>query len=480
MNEQKSENIMGMDMEPQAIGLDELFGSTLPPQIDLGDSFVDLAAGQLSPAQPASQPLPAAQVPDTAVQAAQPVQTQSEPVVQLPVQGTSDQPVPQAAASVPPQPAEVVQLPVQPAVQTAPPAQAAPVPAQPAGQITDLFGAVAAEDDPAALLAALAGRPPVFVHGSLRDEISDPEMTFEQLRVKMAADIPELEDRSHVSWSVSYGGVTERVSHPDTETVFAVKSKIEKGKKFKDALKKHIPGDKEPACTVKPQITAQKKGVMPFTPYKGLYLSMEEAEASDSAIAYVASQDGRLYELRRNEIGSFIAPAKYIHELDSIQPGFEMRLPRLPAAMLHQIISFFRRVCREHGSEVEALVNVLWDRQEEKYLFHVPPQRVAKASVETDMSVQPDPDRYLHVMDVHSHNTMPARFSKTDDEDEQAVRLYMVIGRLDRYFPEIRCRFACGGRHVEIPAELVFEQQSRPFDRSWLRAVSFSDGKAAA
>ena len=76
-------------------------------------------------------------------------------------------------------------------------------------------------------------------------------------------------------------------------------------------------------------------------------------------------------------------------------------------------------------------------------------------SVKTDLSAQPDPERYLHVMDVHSHNTMVARFSRTDDRDEQATRLYMVIGRLDRYYPEICCRFACGGWHVEIPAEQV-------------------------
>ena len=63
-------------------------------------------------------------------------------------------------------------------------------------------------------------------------------------------------------------------------------------------------------------------------------------------------------------------------------------------------------------------------------------------------------------MDVHSHNTMAARFSKTDDADEQATRLYMVIGRLDRFYPEIRCRFACGGRHVEIPAEQICTQRS--------------------
>ena len=157
-----------------------------------------------------------------------------------------------------------------------------------------------------------------------------------------------------------------------------------------------------------------------------------------------------------------------------------MSLPRLPAALLTQIIAFFRRVCVDYGRDVEALVNVLWDREKGGYVLHVPPQRIDKASVETDLSAQPDPSRYLHVMDVHSHNTMAARFSRTDDLDEQAARLYMVIGRLDRYYPDIRCRFACGGRHVEIPAEQVCERTDVPFAPEWLEAVQETGLKEAA
>ena len=157
-----------------------------------------------------------------------------------------------------------------------------------------------------------------------------------------------------------------------------------------------------------------------------------------------------------------------------------MSLPRLPAALLSQIIAFFRRVCVEYGRDLEALVNVLWDRQENEYVLHVPPQKIDAMSVKTDLSQQPGPARFLHVMDVHSHNTMSARFSKVDDRDEQATRLYMVIGRLDRYYPEIRCRFACGGCHVEILAEQICERVDVPFAPEWLKAVHEGGLKEAA
>ena len=58
-------------------------------------------------------------------------------------------------------------------------------------------------------------------------------------------------------------------------------------------------------------------------------------------------------------------------------------------------------------------------------------------------------DRYIHYADLHSHNRMPAVFSKTDDHDERATRVYMVVGRLDRYFPEITVRISNGG--LEMP-----------------------------
>ena len=463
MSEQKN-SMEGMNFGNGST-LEELFGTTIP-QVDLGGPFPAPTQASQPQATPVTNPPAAA--PESQPAQAQPMPQQSQPQMAEPAQtGQVQQPAnPQAVSAQQP-----------PAQPQAPVTQAAPAP-QPTGQVVDLFGAVV-EDGADALLAKLAGKRPVFEYGSITDEIEDPSLTFEQLRVKMSADCPELEARSHVSWTMSYAGITERVSSADAG-IYETKAKIEKGKKFKEALKKLKPKDKEPVCAVKPTVTAQKKGVLHFPPYKGLFGSTEQAEQSNKAIAYIPSQDGRVYEMRRNEIGTFTAPSLHIAELEDIRAGFQMSLPRLPANLLSQIIAFFRRVCVDYGRDVEALVNVLWDREAGEYVLHVPPQRIDKASVETDLSAPPDPSRYLHVMDVHSHNTMAARFSRTDDLDEQATRLYMVIGRLDRYYPDIRCRFACGGRHVEIPAEQVCERTDVPFAPEWLKAVRETGLKEAA
>ena len=365
--------------------------------------------------------------------------------------------------------------------QTAPSATEQPAASQP-DNIIDLFGAVveqSEEDALAELMVKVTTSCPVFDYASIQDEITDADMTFEQLRVKMSADCPELEARAHVSWALSYAGLTERIADVNS-TIYSAKSKLEQSKKFKDALKKHKSKDKLPVCSVKPSVTAQKKGILSFPSYKAMCHSMDAAEQSAAPICYIPSQNGQIYEMRRNEIGTFIAPSSKIVELDIIRAGFHMNLPRLPAAKLAEIVSFFRRVCVENHFRMEALVNVYWDREEQKYILHIPKQHATAVSVETDLADRPDESRYLHVMEVHSHNMMSARFSKTDDEDEQATRLYMVIGRLDKYYPEIRCRFACGGQHVEIPAEQICERTDVPFSTAWLTAVHAVHHKEAA
>ena len=364
--------------------------------------------------------------------------------------------------------------------QTTPFAAEQPAASQP-DNIIDLFGAVveqSEEDAIAELMVKVTTSRPVFDYASIQDEIKDADMTFEQLRVKMSADCPELEARAHVSWSLSYAGFSERITDVNS-TIYDAKSKLEQSKKFKDALKKRKPADKLPVCSVKPTVTAQKKGILPFPAYKAVCESVDAAEKANAPICYIPSQNGQIYEMRRNEIGTFIAPSSKIVELDMVRAGFQMNLPRLPAAKLAEIISFFRRVCTAHDRCMEALVNVYWDRVEQEYILHVPAQQATAVSVATDLSDRPDESRYYLVMEVHSHNMMAARFSRTDDADEQATRLYMVIGRLDRFYPEIRCRFACGGQHIEILAEQVCERTDVPFSTAWLTAVHAHRREAA-
>jgi PRTRC genetic system protein A len=62
------------------------------------------------------------------------------------------------------------------------------------------------------------------------------------------------------------------------------------------------------------------------------------------------------------------------------------------------------------------------------------------------------------VLDLHSHQTLPAFFSSTDDGDEREGRFYAVIGRLDRPNPELVLRLGLYGHWLaNVPALSLFE-----------------------
>ena len=62
---------------------------------------------------------------------------------------------------------------------------------------------------------------------------------------------------------------------------------------------------------------------------------------------------------------------------------------------------------------------------------------------------------------------MKAVFSAIDDQDERGTRLYLVIGRLERFFPEISARISCGGSFVPIEPSLVLEGLHSGFPAEW-------------
>ncbi len=290
-----------------------------------------------------------------------------------------EQPEPEAPAA----PAEPIAAPVAPPPQPEPVSQAetqSPVSAsEPANPIVAAIDQQETQTTQAAA-RSLFEKPPIFAYGSAKDEIADGAMTFEELRIAKADDFPELGEGKRVSWSVEYGKVTKAITDPKGTTIQSLKEEIERSKAFLDGLKKAK--DKSPDCLVKPRVTAQSKGI---AAYKGVFTSLEEAQASDKAICLFPSGDGRVYELRKTELGEFVAPKDNVVEFPQVRAGFTPALPLIPASLLSQVISFFRCYMNEKA-EFEALVHILWDKKLGQFVVHVPPQEVSKARINADLS----------------------------------------------------------------------------------------------
>ena len=186
-----------------------------------------------------------------------------------------------------------------------------------------------------------------------------------------------------------------------------------------------------------------------------------------------------MYERRVTGAGEFITPTSGVTYLDEIRAGFMPALPPIPFILLAQAIALFRWLMGEgkDGQPLEALVHIYWDREEERFFLHVPEQTVGKEFVDAVLDEELlNDDRYLHYADIHSHNDMPARFSPVDDRDERANRIYMVVGRLDQYFPELSVRVCNGGHFCAISPEQVLEPMPKAnFPLEWLGRIKRSN-----
>ena len=60
-------------------------------------------------------------------------------------------------------------------------------------------------------------------------------------------------------------------------------------------------------------------------------------------------------------------------------------------------------------------------------------------------------------MEVHSHASMPAFFSIIDNQDEKGIRLYMVLGNLDKKAFSYVLRAGLAGVYGKLKLEDVFE-----------------------
>jgi len=159
------------------------------------------------------------------------------------------------------------------------------------------------------------------------------------------------------------------------------------------------------------------------------------------------------YLLRKNEIGRFVrqvskAPMPALAD----GPGegdFTLLLPKIPHEILKTQVCFYRHVMLKHN-DAEAYTMILWDREKKEYLVVCPKQKISKGGVQYDLGEEWSPERYLPVVSCHSHNTMGAFFSGTDDADEKGDMCYMVMGNLQRPHPTFRIRASVAGSQIKF------------------------------
>ena len=134
-----------------------------------------------------------------------------------------------------------------------------------------------------------------------------------------------------------------------------------------------------------------------------------------------------------------------VRGLSPVYTACTLPLGRLPASIWDGIL---RCLQVAHSAGCEVLTGVYHDG--EAYRLIVPRQVVAP------LAVRYEPQDDL-VLEVHSHRDGLAYFSATDSADEQRLRLYGVVGRLDQSIPQVALRAGAYGYFLPVRWHAVFD-----------------------
>jgi PRTRC genetic system protein A len=169
---------------------------------------------------------------------------------------------------------------------------------------------------------------------------------------------------------------------------------------------------------------------------------------------YVLAEQGLIKRVENNVVSadcllaSLDIPLTGLHlQPYRLQP-LRFKLPRIPGRLLQAVL-----VDARSNLDLEFMYHFSFDPMQGHWLVTRPEQEQSRTRVGYTYQ---DPGQI--VLDLHSHNTMPAFFSPTDNRDEQGGRLYAVIGRLDQSQPELAVRLGMYGTWLyNVPGLVLFD-----------------------
>jgi len=214
-----------------------------------------------------------------------------------------------------------------------------------------------------------------------------------------------------------------------------------------------------------------------------IYIKTDQAEPwPDESMFYVLGRNG-LFRCRNHEFFTSSVPsAGWPSELAEHPIFLKPRYPKLPQAMLEQIVGFFDVVYELH--KAEAAVLLVWDKQNQQILLEVPNQTNtvhkgwmgARYPMDVHYETPVLQPGLLVFGDVHSHPDTSAYASMTDKYDEKhRPGLHIVVGRIDREPPELNIEAVADGTRFDINAESVlegYEHRNTDIPSEWLDKIT--------
>lgn len=224
-----------------------------------------------------------------------------------------------------------------------------------------------------------------------------------------------------------------------------------------------------------------------ITPYVSCFARPDEFEAalaSDYSEIFTIGSDGsylKHIKLTAGRSVRFKIPSLPKNVVDKISlnvltPDLTSFLPagKIPFELFEQIVAFFKEIMKLHKAENEAHAWILWNK-DDGYHVSIPKQVVSKASVRYEYDQTSLPPGSVIVFDVHSHNTMGAFFSGTDNnDDKKSIGYSAVVGKLKDKTPEVKVRFNAFDVKIDVTMDDIFATQETEWviPKEWVENVT--------
>jgi Prokaryotic homologs of the JAB domain len=225
----------------------------------------------------------------------------------------------------------------------------------------------------------------------------------------------------------------------------------------------------------------------------GHFWGPQAPEAYDKPQNYVTASNG-IFRVEKTPIALFVTKVSEIDEkktkipgLGAMQEGPQLLVPKIPYKYLIMALSWYRDVHTQ--DKTEASVLFFWNTHNKTLPTHWEPTEAQKKQGVTQGNpingliqdgqlviycpVQKNSGtlsefhadnmvKYLReeldlLCETHSHHTMDAYFSGTDDANENATQFYGVWGKITQEQPKFAFRWVSGDSKVQCDPSILFD-----------------------
>jgi hypothetical protein len=214
---------------------------------------------------------------------------------------------------------------------------------------------------------------------------------------------------------------------------------------------------------------------------QGRFFGPQPPEAYDKPTNIVVAGNG-IFRVVKTPVALFkvktgdIPAASKIPGLADMDEVPELLIPKIPLKYLTMVLTFYRDVHAKDGTEASALF--FWNHNNENLPTKYSDDTDVKGLIEDGQLIVYCPQQknsgtlsefgedgmvnYLRehctpLCETHSHHTMDAFWSGTDDANENMTQFYGVWGKIKDEQPKFLFRWVCGGKRVNLDASILFD-----------------------